>query len=187
LSYRVVDLATGVLVAAMIAVTGPLTLDAVSDRAQLARRLAHFRRVLVLVGVTVAVGGTALAPTLVRVLAGGHRYASAALPLSLLLAATAFSAVQSTYNTALVALGRGRVLLPMMIGLLATNVVANVLLIPHFGAAGAAAATLATEAASVAAASAWLRREVPLARLPWQQAVYIVAGVLAVSTILVAR
>lgn len=162
LAYRVIDLASGFLVASMMAVVGPLNVGAVRDVSVLRTRLARLRVATVIAGALLASGGTLLAPWIVRLLAGDRGYAGAVLPLSILFVATAFSALQALYNTTLVALGAGYKLLPLTLGMLAANLVANILLIPPHGATGAAMAMLGTEVASVVVAGLWLHARTPV-------------------------
>jgi O-antigen/teichoic acid export membrane protein len=96
------------------------------------------------IGVVLAAGAAGLADPIVTV-AFGSRYAGAAAPLSLLALATAFIAPAGVLGTALIAAGRLRPV-ALQVGLsLVVNVSALALLVPAFGAVGAAAATVACE------------------------------------------
>jgi O-antigen/teichoic acid export membrane protein len=82
-------------------------------------------------------------------LLGGKKYDDAVLPTIIM----GVSLVATCYNyvvaTSAVMAGRDRQYLPVMLGTLALNVVANLLLIPHYGIQAAAATTLLTEVVSV--------------------------------------
>jgi O-antigen/teichoic acid export membrane protein len=164
LAYRVVDLVTGLLVAAILSLTAPLHDAFASGQHVFRGRLLAIRRRALAVSIALVLLAWPAAPVVVRLL-GGHQYAHAARPLAVLLVATGFSAFQALYNTSLVALGRGRELLPLTLLLLVLNVGANVLTVRRYGADGAALVTLATEVVSVLICSAWIRRDVSLPAL----------------------
>ena len=82
--------------------------------------------------------------------AGGPRYADAAPVLRVLAVAMALLFINTVFFQALVALNRQRNLFILLLGVLAGNVLLNVLLIPPLGAMGAAIALVATEATALA-------------------------------------
>lgn len=88
----------------------------------------------------------------------GPSFAAAAPSLQWLLGATAAVYVGATLLTAVVSLGRPRLVLAIAVGALALNVAGNTWLVPLHGIEGAAIATLATELAVVFASAAALAR-----------------------------
>lgn len=77
--------------------------------------------------------------------AGGPAYADSASVLRVLIVAVALLFVNTVFFQSLVALNRQRNLFLLLLGVLAGNVVLNLLLIPPLGAMGAAISLLATE------------------------------------------
>jgi O-antigen/teichoic acid export membrane protein len=157
LSYRVVDFLSGLLAGAMVVFVGPLAGSANSEIA-MSRRVSQLREGAVVAGGVLVIIGVPTAPVLVSLI-GGSSYASAGVPLMILITATAFSILQSVYNTSLVSVGQGRLLVPMTAALLVLNVSANVAVIPVWGASGAAYVTLMTEIVSVIVGAMTARRE----------------------------
>lgn len=135
---------------------------AVERRQRQARRAAEF---LVLAAVPLAVGGCVFAPVLVRLVAG-PAYAGAALPLRLLLASLPLSYVSTFLVFLLIAAGRQRDVVPLMVAGIALNLVLNVALIPSYGAVGPAVATLASELMGAVALVAIVRRRLGVRPLP---------------------
>lgn len=86
-----------------------------------------------------------LAPRLVT-LVGGSDYGAAALPLRILALSLPFSAVAMLLVSLLVAHRRERALLPLVVFSIALNLGLNLALIPGYGVAGSATATLVAEA-----------------------------------------
>jgi O-antigen/teichoic acid export membrane protein len=187
ISYRASDMVMGVIFALLIATVGPLTESALGDLEQLANRLARVRRGMIALGFCVAVGGTALAPLIVRILAGSHGYGGAVRPMSILLIATSCTALWSAYNVVLVALGRGTVLIPMTVGVLGLNVAANIAAIPTLGATGAALVTFCTELLSMLIAARFLKGSLRLPPLRPTERAMVWCGVITCGAILLLR
>jgi O-antigen/teichoic acid export membrane protein len=116
-----------------------------ADRLHAARRALGWTVGLCL-GLTLATG---LAAPSALTLVFGHRYHGATAPLFVLLAADLLIAVSGVLGTMLVASRRVRPLVIQVVVSLMFNLAAGVLLIPRFGAIGAAVATLVTEVAAV--------------------------------------
>jgi len=117
-----------------------------------AERLRTTRRGLAwTVGLCLAlVAGTGLTAPSVLTLVFGHRYHAAVTPLLVLLAADLLIAVSGVLGTVLVASRRVKPLVVQVAASLAVNLAAGALLVPAFGAVGAAVATLVTEVVAVA-------------------------------------
>lgn len=106
----------------------------------------------------------ALAAVAGRLLLGpvfGPEYESAATPLALLCAAIVLIACSGVLGTALIAAGHVKAVAVQVACSLAVNVVALVLLVPSFGASGAAGATLLCEVVAVVVLSAAAVRRLP--------------------------
>jgi O-antigen/teichoic acid export membrane protein len=103
--------------------------------------------------------GTGLAAPYALPLVFGHRYRGAFAPLVVLLVADLLIAVSGVLGTLLVASKRVRPLVFQVAVSLAVNVAVGVLLIPAFGAMGAAVATLTTEVVAVAILLVAMRAE----------------------------
>ncbi len=133
-----------------------------SERTRTARRGLAWT-VALCAGVTIAVAVTA-GPVLHGFFGG--RYDGAVAPLRLLLLANLPIAVSGVLGTVLVAARRVRPIVVQVAVAVAVNLLANAMLIPAFGATGAAAATLVTEVGAVAILALALRRELPELLLP---------------------
>jgi O-antigen/teichoic acid export membrane protein len=94
--------------------------------------------------------GTGLAAPFMLTFVFGHRYHGAVTPLLVLLAADLLIALSGVLGTVLVAARRMRPIVIQVGASLAVNLAAGALLIPGFGAIGAAVATLLTELVAVA-------------------------------------
>jgi O-antigen/teichoic acid export membrane protein len=111
------------------------------DAEDVIRRSLHF---LVLLALPLAIAAFALAPTLVRLVAGGD-FESAATPLRILAPALVFAFANTIFAAVLLALNRRRALIVASLLGLAVNVLLNLAAIPAFGYVGAAATTVASE------------------------------------------
>lgn len=133
----------------------PRIMHASSDeRSALARRAVDQ---MTAVGVPVVVGLAVLSKPLLRVLAGPE-FAAAAEPLSILMIAAGLSFLSAVFGNLLIALDRQRQMLPVAMAVATVNLVANLLLIPRFGASGAAAGMAVSEALALVAVWSLYRR-----------------------------
>ena len=123
----------------------------------------HSLSIAVAQGIVVLVAGIALSPWLLPALLGA-RYRSAVIPFCLLLGSNLFTAVAGVIGIALIAVGRQRVLGVQIAISLLISLTASLLLIPAFGAVGAAEALIAGEAAAVALLAIPCRRYLVLGR-----------------------
>lgn len=98
-------------------------------------------------------------PTLVAVF--GEPFAESTASLRWLLGATAAVYAGAVLLTAVVSLGRPRLVLAIAVGALGLNVLGNAVLVPLYGNEGAAMATLATEIAVAVASGAVLAKHAP--------------------------
>jgi O-antigen/teichoic acid export membrane protein len=98
------------------------------------------------VGLPIAVGGAMLAPKIISMFFG-DAYAAAALPLQILFWAVPVALLRDVPIVALMSAGREDRILKLTAAAAGVNLVLNFLLIPRYGLAGAAVATVATEAA----------------------------------------
>ncbi len=127
----------------------------------------------------VVAGGVLLAEPLVTLLFG-QEYAAATQPLQLLFLALGLLTISRNYRLILVCFNRQGMDFWIMSGAAAINLVLNIVLIPHYGLTGAAAATVASEVFILIAGyiATWiLIRHVPLGR-------YLVRPAITVSLML---
>ena len=119
-------------------------------------------RTMVVLGLSTALAAYFLAPFVIDVLYDHEQYSQSIPVLRMLFAAFVGHALATVCGTALLSAGRQRTWATIASFVLALNVVLNVALIPRYGAAGAALATVVTESAGALLALAivlpWLRR-----------------------------
>jgi len=136
------------------------------------------------VGAPLAAGGALLSGALMALVFGPQFEASAA-PLAILVASVPFMLYKDVAMVALIVAGRENVVLRMTAIAVLFNLVANLLVVPHYGMVGAASTTLATEVLRALLAAAYAR-ESGFALLParrmWRSvlATAVMAGVLLV-------
>lgn len=95
-------------------------------------------------------------------LIAGSQYTAAATLLRILGIALALMFVGNIFGYALVALERQRDLLRLYVVLVGVNALANLVVVPRFGAAGAALVTVGVEALSASVAALLVMRHIPL-------------------------
>src|SRR5262249_43372963 len=117
-----------------------LSRAAAADRAQLPPMLQRAFDVVLIGALPVTAGGVLIAPGLAG-LVGGPDFGDAGRPLALLLLGTAFAFENTLLSSALVAIRRQHELLWLGLAGVTVNVLANLVVIPRFGAVGAAATT----------------------------------------------
>lgn len=145
----------------------------------------HAFRALLLLALPLAAIETVLGPQIIGFIYG-PQYAASVLPFQVLTWAAAAMFLSSLSSTLLVAANRQRVNLHFTMVMVAANVALNLVLIPRFSHAGAAAATLATEVLGFCLGLGYLYRRgylVPVVRLSTRP-VAIAAGVSAAGFLL---
>jgi len=110
----------------------------------LQRLLSGTARVMVIVGLPIAVGGTLLAGPLLNLIYGSE-YSSGIIGFQILVWAVAITWVSATYGHSLLACDRQKKYAVRVAIGTAGNIVLNFILIPHYGLIGAAIATVFTE------------------------------------------
>lgn len=132
---------------------------------ELARAFARVYRSVVVVGAVVAVGVSFSAPLLLpRFLPA---YTEAAALIAVLGWSTVFMFANIQTADLLVAVGRTRTVTIVAAVNLGVNVAANLLLIPRYGAMGAAIATVVTEGANTGIQALYVQHRLGIA-LPWR-------------------
>ena len=134
----------GFLIQALI----PSLVDA--DKEEVERLLNRAVYLLVCLGSLLAVGGIVLRGDIIFVIAGPG-FQPAVIPLAIIAASLPVSFVQTALSYAAFVIDRYRPLLLVSLGTLATNIAANVLVIPRYGLIGAASVLLGTEGLSLVA------------------------------------
>ncbi len=157
LATRLVEVALP-LAAAFVGASFPfLSRDAATAPDRIAAQVRRGVRLLVLAAVPIAAALELAAPLVVRTLAG-PAYAGAVLPARILALSLPFSFVSTFLLFALIAAGRQRQVLPLVVASLALNVVLNVALVPELSTTAPALATLVTEVLGAACLAAIARR-----------------------------
>ncbi len=151
--YRIPLAITTVVGLAVSALLPPLTADLRAGRITVEQARRTLARVGSIGGWTVAAATPVLA--VVGPLAFGPAYAKGRVALALVLLATAFATASAPLGALWLALGGERPLAFVVVAGAIANVVANVLLIPHFGMAGAGAVTMLSEGIVLAATWRW--------------------------------
>lgn len=170
-------------VAAAFPILSATATHAPEHRQRQARRAAEF---LVLASVPLAVGGCVFAPQLVHLVAGSA-YASAALPLRLLLVSLPLSYLSTFMLFMLIAADRQRRVMPLVVASIVLNLVLNVALVPSYGAVGPAIATLVSEAVGAIALVAIVRRTLGVQPLPFSIVKVVTAGAAMFAAALLLR
>jgi len=119
------------------------------DREHIELLLAKAMRVLLVLGFGVFVVVFVCAQHLVLLL-GGQGFLIAVLPLHILTVAVLVSYFNAALGHTIIATGHQRVLFRMMVIVLATNLIANLVVIPRWGLRGAAATMILSEGVSLA-------------------------------------
>ncbi|MBP2230268.1 O-antigen/teichoic acid export membrane protein [Azospirillum agricola] len=128
------------------------------DLDHMRERMRAYATVMLTVGALVVAGGLALAPSILATLFGGA-YDPAALPLRILMVASAVVYANMILGNPLLVWHRQTGYMIAMLAGGALNAVLNVWWIPRYGIQGAAMATLTAELAATVAI-AWLHRKV---------------------------
>jgi len=124
-------------------------------------------RLCAIAAVPLGVGGTLLARPIIRLLFGAE-YSASVLPFRILVWSAVFVILRGSYRHALNAAGQQRLDLRCAVASATTNVGLNILLIPGFGMAGSASATVAADVLwFVLATSCFHRAVMPCNPLRW--------------------
>lgn len=137
-----------------------------TDRARFARFTERCMQLMLFVAAPLAVAGALLAPGLIRLLGSETFVAAGGGTLALLFAAVAIRLVTSTLSQGLFAAHDQVFLLRLNIVSLLVNIGLNLVLIPQFGARGAAISLVVSEILGLVVATGRLRRRTPY-RTPW--------------------
>jgi len=156
-----------------------------SDRAEYRRLLGRATFLLALASIPPALTGAILADEAMSGFYGGGEYARSALPLRFLMGSLVAVAAGTLGSHALLAANRAKRWTAIAAAGLGVNAVLNLLVLRRFGAPGAAATTLVTEAGIAVAALAFAARE-GMPRLSRGEAVRLVSvsAALAVGALL---
>lgn len=127
-------------------------------------------RLLVMVALPIAILVTVLATPLIRILGGAAFLPDSAVALTLLIWSIPIGFVNSVTQYVLIAVGQQRFLTRAFLIGVAFNVTANLILIPRYGFAGAAVATILSEWSLLFPFYYAVRRHV--APLPWVDLVW---------------
>lgn len=129
-------------------------------RQEVEKLMRAYSRVMLLIGIPTLAFLIGNAGILVPLLAGKHYYYAAAPVISLVAAGSLIYSLALIGNTGLIVAKRALPLISAAIVGLVVNVAANLILIPHFGIKGAAAATPIGMAAYLASVQIWSRHHV---------------------------
>lgn len=132
------------------------------DTARLKAAMARARKYLFWSGLAISAGIFATAPFLVGLVYGAG-FKDAVLPLYLMAFTPVFLFLNTGNNYFLYALDREKSYLKVLTGILVFTVAINLILLPRFGAAGAAVTTLVPEALFFAVLSVTVRRAIKAA------------------------
>jgi O-antigen/teichoic acid export membrane protein len=154
LAWRVGELTATLPAAFLVSVFPLLARYVATSDPRMPTALRTAADTLIYAGTAVAVGGALVAPELARAL-GGERFAGAAAPMRILLAASALGFVAGLYGHALIARNLQLAALWLNVLALSLNVALNVALVPPYGIQAAAWTALGCETVLLAG-SGWL-------------------------------
>lgn len=156
-AVKFIELTQLVVAAISLSLFPSLAHAATADRARFRRLVEKGFEVLIIAAAPLSIILFAFATDLV-VLAGGAAYTDAATALRILAFFPLLSFVNALYERALIAAGRERALLLIVLVTLCVNVGLNLVLLRPYGFGAAAATTIATEALLMILMSAVFRR-----------------------------
>lgn len=159
-AYKLISLLTVIPAYATLAVF-PIMSQRAHDRAALLNAQRVTTYALVTASWAIVVGVTALASVAIRILAGDEYLPEAASLLRILIWFAPISFLNGVFQYVLVAAGRQRDVVPAFGAAVTFNLVANILLVPIYGASASAALTVATEVV-IFAAFAYVSRNEPI-------------------------
>ena len=182
LAYTVAFNATVISTVFLASTLSTMTNLFATDRDRFARFTVRSIQLMLFVAVPLAVAGALLAPELVRLLGSEDFVAAGGSTLGLLFVAVAIRLVTGTLSQGLFAAHDQVFLLRLNIVSLLLNIGLNVVLIPQFGARGAAAALVASELFGLAVATRRLASRTPY-RTPWLFLARLIPPVAAASAV----
>ncbi|TWS21641.1 flippase [Tsukamurella asaccharolytica] len=166
LAYQITSNATVISAVFLASSLSTMTNLFATDRARFARFVQRSAEILIFVGAPVAVVGLVLSPSLIGLLATQEFVAVGGPTLALLFIALAITFITAVLSQALFAAHDQVFLLRLNVLNLIGNIVLNVILIPQFGAVGAASALIVSEVIGMVVAGWRLRTRAPF-QPPW--------------------
>jgi O-antigen/teichoic acid export membrane protein len=136
------------VLAAIIDSLYPTILQAFENKKLFERKNRQLYMIVFYVSFIVSAGFSILANVIIRILYGSA-YLPAAMPLRIITWYTAFSYLGVARNAWIVSYNHQKYLKYLYIGAAITNVILNAIVIPHWGASGAAAASLVTQISTI--------------------------------------
>ncbi len=136
------------LLAAIIDSLYPVILQSFENKGLFERKNKQLYAIVFYVSVSVSLGISLLAAPIIKILYGSA-YASAAAPLRIITWYTAFSYLGVARNAWVVSYNKQNYLKYLYVGAAVTNVVLNMVMIPVWGASGAALASLLTQIGTI--------------------------------------
>jgi O-antigen/teichoic acid export membrane protein len=159
-AYRMMEIAKILPQNICLAIYPAVSEAAAADPARLSRLGRNVLRYLLMVTLPVAVGTTILAEPILK-LTVGDGFLAATSVLTVLIWAIIPFGLARYYAFVLVAAERQRIDLWLNVWMSLVNIALNLMLIPRFGALGAAAATTVSIVVLLAAQTLYLRRQLP--------------------------
>lgn len=136
------------LLAAIIDSLYPVILQSFENKGLFERKNKQLYAIVFYVSVSVSLGISLLAAPIIKILYGSA-YASAAAPLRIITWYTAFSYLGVARNAWVVSYNKQNYLKYLYVGAAVTNIVLNMVMIPVWGASGAALASLLTQISTI--------------------------------------
>jgi O-antigen/teichoic acid export membrane protein len=143
-AYKPINLLTIIPAYATLAVF-PLLAQRADDPSRLARAQRMTSYLLVIIAWLVVVAASAIAEPAIQLLAGSAYLPESALLLRILIWFAPLSFLNGVYQYVLVATGKQRQIVPVFGAAVTFNLIANVILVPLYGARAAAVLTVVTE------------------------------------------
>ena len=144
-AYKWIDALNIIPAYSTMALFPVMSRQALEDKDALMRSTRFAIKFLVMVALPIAVMTTFLAPFLVLVLGGQSYLPNAAIALQIMIWSIPFGWINSIVNYILIALGQQSKLTRAFVTGLSFNIIANLILIPHFSYAAAAFVTIMSE------------------------------------------
>jgi O-antigen/teichoic acid export membrane protein len=167
-AYRVLDLVRILPQSLCMAVYPLVSRAAVDDREEVRRIGTATLRVLWMATIPIVVGGTILAGPLLAFIVG-EEFRAAGMVLAVLLWTAIPYTLVRYYSYVIVAANRERIDLALNVGLAAVNIALNLVLVPSYGAMGAAVSTLISMCLFAAVQYLYVSRRLASCLSPLQQ------------------